>query len=74
MLTDESLMPFGQYKGEKMCNVPADYLDWFAGQEARTDAAHDVQYYILANRSAINNELERLGIKLDAALDDGEGE
>lgn len=25
-LTDESLMPFGKYKGEKMANVPHGYL------------------------------------------------
>lgn len=28
MLTDESLMPFGKYKGEKLANVPAGYLIW----------------------------------------------
>lgn len=27
-LTDESLMPFGKHKGEKMANVPASYLLW----------------------------------------------
>jgi len=27
-LTDESPMPFGKYKGEKMANVPASYLKW----------------------------------------------
>ncbi|HBD93528.1 MAG TPA: hypothetical protein DC057_05090 [Spirochaetia bacterium] len=26
MLTDNDLMPFGKYKGEKMVNVPATYL------------------------------------------------
>ena len=25
-MTDESIMPFGKYKGEKMANVPPDYL------------------------------------------------
>lgn len=25
-LTDESLMPYGQYKGEMMANVPTKYL------------------------------------------------
>ena len=27
-MTDNSLMPFGKYKGEKMANVPFDYLLW----------------------------------------------
>lgn len=27
-LTDESLIPFGKHKGEKMANVPASYLLW----------------------------------------------
>lgn len=26
--TDETLMPFGKYKGEKLINVPASYLLW----------------------------------------------
>ena len=25
---DNSLMPFGKYKGEKMANIPASYLIW----------------------------------------------
>lgn len=28
-LTDNSLMPFGKYSGEKMGDVPASYLLWF---------------------------------------------
>lgn len=27
-LTDNDLMPFGKYKGDKMINVPASYLLW----------------------------------------------
>jgi uncharacterized protein (DUF3820 family) len=27
-MNDESLMPFGKYKGEKMANVSPDYLIW----------------------------------------------
>ena len=26
--TDESIMPFGKHKGEKMANIPASYLLW----------------------------------------------
>jgi len=28
-MDDNSIMPFGKYKGEKMANVPAEYLIWF---------------------------------------------
>lgn len=28
MLNDDSKMPFGKYKGEKIGNIPADYLLW----------------------------------------------
>lgn len=27
-LTDNSTMPYGKYKGQKMSNIPADYLLW----------------------------------------------
>lgn len=27
-MTDISLMPFGKHKGEKMANVPPEYLLW----------------------------------------------
>lgn len=27
-MKDESIMPFGKYKGAKLANVPASYLIW----------------------------------------------
>lgn len=33
VFNDESLMPFGKYKGQKMANVPAKYLLWLSDQE-----------------------------------------
>lgn len=61
MLTHDSPMPFGMYKGKKMQDVPARYLDWFAGEydpdNASTDAIR-VFDYIERNRSVINQELE----------------
>lgn len=27
-MDDNTLMPFGQHKGEKLANIPADYLIW----------------------------------------------
>ena len=30
---DDTIMPFGKYKGERLGNVPDHYLRWFAGQD-----------------------------------------
>ena len=27
-MTDDSIMPFGKHKGQKLANVPASYLLW----------------------------------------------
>jgi len=60
-LTDESLMPFGKYKGEKIANVPATYLDWLYGEMVErgynSSSARDVKIYIDKNREVINKEL-----------------
>lgn len=32
-LTDDSIMPFGKYKGTKLANVPASYLLYFYHEE-----------------------------------------
>jgi len=32
-LTDDDIMPFGKYKGERLGNVPDHYLVWFLKQE-----------------------------------------
>lgn len=31
-MQDNDLMPFGKHKGEKMANVPDNYLIWFWGE------------------------------------------
>jgi uncharacterized protein (DUF3820 family) len=35
-LTDESIMTFGKHKGEKLANVPDDYLIWIYGEGKMT--------------------------------------
>lgn len=36
-LTDDSLMPFGKHKGERMGDVPAKYLIWLWDGETNDD-------------------------------------
>lgn len=56
MLTDESKFPFGKYKGRKMKEVPASYLDWLHGQSWIGDWS-EVLAYVQANRKVIDQEL-----------------
>jgi uncharacterized protein (DUF3820 family) len=55
-LTDESLMPFGKHKGERMIDVPAWYLlnlydhDWCYGA---------VKDYIKENEDCLRLEIKR---------------
>lgn len=60
-LTDDSPIPFGKHKGTLMKDVPASYLDWFAGvfdSNKATPDAMKVMAYIKKHRSAIDMELE----------------
>jgi uncharacterized protein (DUF3820 family) len=60
-LTDKSPMPFGKHEGILMGEVPARYLDWFAGECKRDEASDDalaVLDYIKRNRDAIDSELD----------------
>jgi len=59
-LTDESLFPFGKYKGEKMQDVPATYLDWLMSTPW-IDKWSDVVNYIDDNRAVIDKELQNNG-------------
>lgn len=42
-MDDQSLMPFGKYKGEKLENVPARYLLWLwdSGVYSEESPLHD---------------------------------
>ena len=61
-LEDNSLMPWGKYKGEKMANVPATYLMWLYNNE-KCNA--EVQAYIEDNMDALKGEIRQLGDKKD---------
>jgi uncharacterized protein (DUF3820 family) len=55
MLTDESTMPFGKYKGQKMANVPADYLIWLY---ENNKCSNDVREYIEDNLEVLRFEIK----------------
>ena len=56
-LTDDSLMPFGKYKGVKMEKVPASYLHWLwnNGLKQKTKES-DVAAYISENKDSLAME------------------
>jgi uncharacterized protein (DUF3820 family) len=50
--TDESVMPFGQFKGQKLANVPAWHLLWLY----RNDRAGRLKDYIQENFEVLMKE------------------
>lgn len=54
-MTDESTMPFGKHKGEKLANVPPDYLLWIFENNKCTP---EVAKYIAENLDVIKAEIE----------------
>ncbi len=52
-LTDESLMPWGKHKGEKMANVPSKYLLWLHNNNKYNGS---VKAYILENLDVLISE------------------
>lgn len=56
-LKDDDPMPIGKYKGTKMGNVPATWLDWFRDQPwARSYPK--ILAYINKNKEHIDRELD----------------
>jgi len=56
MLTDDSLMPFGAYKGKKMEDVPAEYLLYIFDNKKCTA---EVKQYIIENEDVLEMEIEK---------------
>lgn len=52
-MTDQDLMPFGKYKGERMENVPASYLLWLREQGCSNP---EVREYIKENETVLLTE------------------
>ncbi len=55
-MTDESLMPFGKFKGEKIANVPASYLLWCYDQEW---CRGEIKKYIEENKEVLIKETNK---------------
>lgn len=58
ILTDNDPMPCGKYEGEKMANVPADYLYWVHVND-KLPHEKGVRAYISDNLEVIEKEAKR---------------
>ena len=59
-MTDESIMPFGKYKGEKMANVPPDYLLWMLenlNSRYGSIIYNELKAYLLENKEIFEAEI-----------------
>jgi len=55
LMTNESIMPIGKYRGEKMANVPPEYLLWMY---ENTNIIYDeLKQYIKDNLDIIKSEI-----------------
>jgi len=54
-MDDNSLMPIGKYKGEKMANVPPDYLLWLY---ENGNIYGELKQYIKDNLDIIKSEID----------------
>jgi uncharacterized protein (DUF3820 family) len=54
-LNDNSPMPFGKYKGQKMENVPASYLLWLYDENK---CNREVRDYIKDNLDVLEDETD----------------
>jgi uncharacterized protein (DUF3820 family) len=54
-LKDDSMMPFGQYRGRQMADVPAEYLFWLYDTGKCFGA---VKAYIIDNLEAIKSQMK----------------
>jgi len=55
-MNDESIMPFGRYKGQKLANVPASYLLWCYDQEW---CRGHLKVYIEDNKEVLHREVKQ---------------
>jgi uncharacterized protein (DUF3820 family) len=55
-MNDESIMPFGKYKGGKLANVPAKYLLWLYDQGCNNK---ELYAYIEENLDVLESEVKQ---------------
>lgn len=55
-MNDQSEMPFGKHKGEKLENVPASYLLWLWDNGVWAEKNHVLHNYIRGAFSALETE------------------
>lgn len=59
-MSDEDLMPFGKFAGQKMANVPAHYLKWLWDNNiVSVKKWNKLYWYISENLDAIEAELKQ---------------
>lgn len=56
VITDNTPMPFGKYRGKPMIDVPAHYLLWLFNQGCDHEG---VKKYLIDNLDALNKEAGR---------------
>ena len=66
-MTDDSIMPFGKHKGDKLANVPAAYLLWLKAQWDETpperERDRELKRYIEDNIDILTMEQKRERIR-----------
>jgi uncharacterized protein (DUF3820 family) len=53
-MNDESLMSIGKYKGQKMANIPSEYLLWLL---ENGNTYGNLKAYLLANKEVFEAEI-----------------
>lgn len=55
-MTDSSTMPWGKHKGDKMANIPPDYLLWLLENDK---CGGEVKKYIQENKETLLAEISQ---------------
>ncbi len=53
-MNDDSVMPWGKYKGQKLANIPPDYLIWLLDNDK---CGGEVKKYIQDNKETLIKEI-----------------
>lgn len=64
--TDQEPMPFGEYRGIPLENVPASYLLWLADALRQTGRCPDLVVYVNANRECLELEVRDPRYRVEA--------